>query len=117
MGSPMAKQNTGAGCLLGDVLQRIAECISSSVPTEEIYLFGSQARNEANAESDIDLYVITSDDALSRSEYAVKAYLSIPWLPMPKDILTSPRARFDRILKEHGSIERTVLSEGVKIYG
>lgn len=103
--------------LSDSVLHRIVESVVACVPTDEIYLFGSQARNEATPGSDIDLYVITSDDAKSRSDYAVEVYMAIPWLKIPKDILTSPRNVFDRRSSELGAIERTVLAEGVKIYG
>ena len=44
-------------------IQRIVSSVTSVVPTEAVYVFGSYARGEERKDSDLDLYVVTSDDA------------------------------------------------------
>ena len=43
-------------------LRRIVEPIAESYGMRQVYLFGSRARGDSNADSDYDFCVVTSDD-------------------------------------------------------
>ena len=42
-----------------DILTRCVEAFARALPVERVILFGSHARGQANAESDVDLCVVT----------------------------------------------------------
>jgi predicted nucleotidyltransferase len=99
-------------------LDSIKDAIIDTVPVERIYLFGSYARGEQRNDSDIDLYVILSDDAPIRAIDAMtninEAIYHIK--TMPTDILVSKRSRFDA-RRAGFTIEREVAEKGTVLYG
>lgn len=108
-----------------DYLDRLIDGIVGAVPTDSVYVFGSYARGEETAESDLDLYVVTSDDAERPVEYGKRVRLALPWinswaaesLPKGKDIVCSSRDVFCRRAVDVSALEHIVANEGVKIYG
>ena len=100
-----------------DYLARIVASITAAVPTEEIYVFGSYARGEERRDSDLDLYVVTKDDAEGRFTRLGKVGRALLWMGMPKDILLSSGERFASRRDDKTNIEYTVFREGVKVYG
>ena len=55
---------------LGEVVRRLVEAVSPRA----VYLFGSRACGAPTADSDIDIFVIVSDDAPSAVELARQGY-------------------------------------------
>ena len=108
-----------------DYLDRLIDGIVGAVPTDSVYVFGSYARGEETAESDLDLYVVTSDDAERPVEYGKRVRLALPWinswaaesLPKGKDVVCSSRDIFRRRAVDVSALEHIVANEGVKIYG
>lgn len=100
-----------------DYLSRIVDSIKATVPTEAVYVFGSYARGEETRESDLDLYVVTSDDAESRFVRAGRVARALLWMGMPKDVLLGSSERFASRKSSLADIECTVAREGVKVYG
>lgn len=108
-----------------EYLDRVVSDISRAVPTDSVYIFGSYARGEETPDSDLDLYVITSDDQEKSFEYGRRVRLALPWinswsegsLPKGKDIVCGSRASFRRRSNDLSAIEHIVAREGVKIYG
>ena len=98
-------------------LARIVDSITSTVPTEAVYIFGSYARGEETKESDLDLYVVTRDDDENRFERAGRVARSLLWMGMPKDVLLGSSERFSSRKVNLADIECTVAREGVKVYG
>ncbi len=51
-----------------DIVNRIRDLIRAAVPTAQIILFGSEARGEARADSDIDVLVLLDGGKLTLDE-------------------------------------------------
>lgn len=82
---------------------------------ERIVVFGSQARGDAQADSDIDLLVVVSDDR-DRRELVRSIRVALADVTVSKDIfVTTPRdaARYGDVI---GSIIEPALREGVTVY-
>lgn len=100
------------------ILPRITEIIRQTVPVERIYLFGSYAYGTPNEDSDIDLYVVLSDDAPVRPLEAVvliSGALRKNGIRFPMDVLANYAANFDDIRTE-ASLERVIATKGVLLY-
>lgn len=95
-------------------LEMIVSSILSATPAQEIYVFGSYARQEQGPESDIDLFVITEDTS---HQTLADIRGSLSWLPMHKDVLTQSSSAFEEKRSTFGRIEHEVAKEGVRIYG
>jgi len=74
-----------------DLAQRIAKDFAP----ERIILFGSHARGDARADSDIDLLVLFREVA-DQNRRAAELYASLVGIAGPKDIVVSTTARFER---------------------
>ena len=72
------------------LLQRMVEVIVREVDPETIILFGSRARGEARADSDVDLLVVERAPFTaqrSRLSEANRLYMALRNLPVSKDLL------------------------------
>ena len=98
-----------------DILKKL---IISTVPVEQIYLFGSHANGTAHKDSDLDLYVVLNDNVQMRLIDAVtQIRLAIGRKKtMSVDILANTLTRY-RERSQWPTIERTISREGIKIYG
>lgn len=97
----------------------VAQLIDRLVPTlrpEEIYLFGSQARDEARPDSDYDVLLVvgSSDEPAYRREQA--AYRALWGLGAPVDVVVLTRAEFERQARVVTSLPATVRREGRRVY-
>lgn len=97
------------------MLSRIVESILDTVEAQEIYVFGSYAREEQNDDSDLDLYIVSQDDS-SRFDQMARIGRALLWMGMPKDVIVSSRERFDDRARDIGSVETVVKQEGVLLY-
>ena len=99
-------------------LNSIVDVIVDTVPTEQIYLFGSYAYGEPGVDSDVDLYVVLKDDTKMREVEAMDAIglAMFDKRTITVDVLTLKSSKFS-YRKENPTLERTVATEGIKIYG
>ncbi|MCL2128366.1 MAG: nucleotidyltransferase domain-containing protein [Treponema sp.] len=99
-------------------LDTLINIIVSTVPVEQIYLFGSFAYGTPNKDSDLDLYVVLNDDVQMRLVDAIiKIRLAIGRKKtMPVDVLANTLSRY-RERVEGPTLERVINREGIKIYG
>lgn len=97
----------------GKAVARIVE----TMQPEAIYLFGSHARGEADADSDYDLLVIVPDDAPAErgSLSATASVVRDPGVPL--DIVPCRRSVFERKRHHVGSLSYLAIHEGRLIYG
>lgn len=101
-------------------LDFLKEIILNIVPgTEAIYLFGSYANGTPNEHSDLDIFVVITDDSISEYD----AYLEIrkqivnkTTIFMPLNLLIDYSTNFKKNLKPRTFIN-TIATTGVKIYG
>jgi len=81
---------------------------------ESIILYGGSLDLACGINSDLDFYVITSDEDKFKIYEAVRALC----LPLKKrfDILVSNREDFAQASKEHGTVEAEIMRKGICIY-
>ena len=105
-----------------DILQRdaklklIVERLVSAYQPECIYLFGSMARGDEDADSDYDLMVIVPDSAEARRKDSRLAYEVLRGTGIAADVLVWTRTSFDRRAHIVASLPATILREGQLIH-
>jgi predicted nucleotidyltransferase len=98
-------------------LNTIKETIVATVPVEQIYLFGSYAQGEPDADSDLDIFVVVPDDTGREIDITIdlrKAIRSKKSLPV--DLLVSSLSRFRERISSP-TLEREIYEQGQLIYG
>jgi predicted nucleotidyltransferase len=105
-------KNPAAPSLLDLAVSRLAE----TYRPEAIWLFGSQARNQAGPDSDYDLLLIVSDDADREHRKADLAYRTLRSLGRAFDITIWRRSAFDEQTRSATSLPSTTLREGRLLY-
>ncbi|MDP2759351.1 MAG: nucleotidyltransferase domain-containing protein [Sideroxyarcus sp.] len=80
------------------LLRQMVETIVNEVAPETIILFGSRARGDARADSDVDLLVVETEPfspQRSRRKEAARLYMALRGLAVSKDILLYSREEFE----------------------
>lgn len=95
------------------LLSRILEKMSP----EEIWLFGSQAREDARTDSDWDLLVVLPDSAPEEALDLVQAWRVVSDLRIPADIIPIKKSEFDQDQHRVGTLSHTVFLEGERVHG
>lgn len=103
---------TVADPLLDEAVRRLVDALRP----EQIYLFGSRARGDYQADSDYDFMVIVPESDLLPHRRAQLAHRALRGVRAPADILVWTRQEFDRFLPVPGSLAATVLREGRLLY-
>jgi predicted nucleotidyltransferase len=98
--------------VLAEVVHRLVDALQP----EQIYLFGSRARGDSQADSDYDVMVIVPESDLPPHRRAQLAHRALFGVRAATDILVSTREEFDRFLSVPGSLAATVLREGRLVY-
>lgn len=98
--------------LLSEIVRRnaVAYC------PEKIYLFGSVARGDADADSDYELIVLVPDDAPESLRSSDPAYRAVADLDRSGDFLVWTHGAFEKRLHIPSSLPAAVLREGVVLY-
>jgi len=81
----------------------------------KVILFGSQARRDASAWSDVDLLVVLPETA-DRRQSAVEIRRALAGFPVAKDILVTTPDEIRRRGNLVGTVLRSALREGKVIY-
>ena len=99
-------------------LDEITKIIIETVPVEAIYLFGSYAYGTPNKDSDLDIYVVFSDNMPIRELDAIRSIHKAvdPVRNKPIDFLGLKQNRF-LYRKMYATLERKIDREGIKLYG
>jgi predicted nucleotidyltransferase len=104
---------TGAQLLREDaVLAEVVRRLIEAYAPEAIYLFGSKARGNADADSDYDLLVVVPDDAPPNRRKSKLAYEALWGTGTAADVLVWTRSRFESGLHINASLAATVMREG-----
>jgi predicted nucleotidyltransferase len=102
--------------VLTDKINTIKDSILKFVPARRIYLFGSYAYGTPTEKSDIDIYVVTPDDADSSSQIYGKIIGDLREKRIFFiDLLFSRESVFNERRMEH-IFERTIYNNGKIIY-
>lgn len=103
--------------MLEQEIDQIKERLISELSPIKIYLFGSFASGAAREDSDLDFYIVVSDDSPNIMDMTVKAYKSIRSVrSRAVDIVIGAESRFNN-RKDKAGIEREVAKKGVLLYG
>jgi predicted nucleotidyltransferase len=98
--------------VLDEIVRRLVEALQP----ERIYLFGSQARGDADEGSDYDLMVVLRTSDRPRYEREQAAYGALWGVRIPKDVLVWTRDEFERQTVVVASLPATILREGRLLY-
>ncbi len=99
-------------CILNEVVSRL---ILAYAP-EKIFLFGSQARGDAGADSDYDVLVVVPDDAAAQRKRSRLAYEALRGTGVAVDVLVWTHTAFAERLHLRASLPATVAREGKLLY-
>jgi uncharacterized protein len=109
---PMRKPPTTDAALLDDILDRLVR----ELKPDQVYLFGSRARGDADPDSDFDLLIVVTESSLpgyARDRLALRALRGIR---VPVDTIVLTREEFDRKREVVSSLPATVEREGKLLY-
>jgi len=105
--------------VLRQEIDEIVNNIVSSVPVLEIYLFGSFAKGNQQADSDYDFYIVIPDDSGMRereANWAIRSSL-VGKQKRSMDMLVGTLSKFNRRKNYFYSIENEIMETGVKVHG
>ncbi len=97
------------------ISEAVASLVKAANP-EQIVLFGSYARGDAHADSDLDLLVVESH-VTDRAGEMVRLGRALRHLKVPVDVLVVSRAELERHGREPGSVYWWALKEGRVLHG
>lgn len=103
-----------------NLLRQMVDVIVRECSPETIILFGSRARGDARADSDVDLRVIETESfSLQRRRRKEVAHLQMALrnLPLSKDILLYSRDEFERWRNSLNHLVDRAGREGKVLYG
>ena len=98
------------------VLDEIVRRLVEAYRPDQVYLFGSYARDDEGPDSDFDLMVIVPDHATEERRRSRLAYQVLWGLGAAADVLVWPRTRFDERRQLRSSLPATILAEGRLLY-
>jgi predicted nucleotidyltransferase len=96
-------------------IDQLVKSVVEAVQPLKIILFGSAARDDATADSDVDLLVVMPE-GVHRRETARYLYKHLGETGIPVDILVATPDDLERHKNNIGLIYRTVLQEGKEVY-
>jgi len=96
-------------------IRTMVERIVKQFQPERIILFGSRARGEGGADSDVDLLVVMPVEG-SKREKAIEIGVALHGIRVPKDIIVTTPEEFEWRKEVVGTIERPAAREGKVLY-
>ncbi len=101
------------------LLQRMTAVIVETVDPEQVILFGSRARGEAGADSDVDLVVLEAQPfgpGRSRGAEETRLWRALAKFHVPKDILVYSLDEAERWRSSRNHVLSRALREGSILY-
>ncbi len=101
------------------LLKQMVEVIVDKVDPEQVILFGSHARGDAYADSDVDLVIVESDpfdENRDRRSEAVRLWRALAHFAVPKDILVYSRDEVEYWRDSINNVLARALREGRVLY-
>lgn len=102
------------------LLHQLVETIVREVSPEAIILFGSRARGDVRADSDVDLLVVETEPfspQRSRRKESARLYMALRGLAISKDILLYGREEFDHWKNSLNHVVGRAHREGRVLHG
>ena len=101
------------------LLDQMVQAIVAEVDPEQVILFGSRARGDARADSDVDLVVVEAEPfgpERSRRQELVRLYHALVEFPVPADILVYSHDDVDYWRDSLNHVLARALREGKVLY-
>ena len=98
--------------LLAEIVQRLVEGLGP----EQVYLFGSHAYGQPEADSDIDLAVIVPSSNLPRHKREAQALDLLFGLACPVDVIVYTRAEVEKWRGVKMALPHKILNRGRLLY-
>jgi predicted nucleotidyltransferase len=97
-------------------LAGLIERLVTAFRPERVYVYGSQARGEATADSDVDLMLVVGASELPphQRDQEARRVLGLHWLPL--DVVVWTREEFEARVAARASLPATVEREGRTLY-
>ena len=99
-----------------DKVDAVVRRLVESAAPQRIYLFGSFVRGDINAESDLDVLVVTEDSVTNPRRESVRLRQLLRGIHMPMDILVVTASEFAEHRRTPGLIYREVAESGRLVY-
>ena len=117
----MRKRNHSGGAMRGEdaLLARMVQVIVDEVDPERVILFGSRARGDARADSDIDLVVVEAEPfgpGRDRRAEEARLWRALAGFRVPKDILVYSRDEVAYWRNSLNNVLARALREGKVLY-
>lgn len=109
--SPGADRKVPDEAKIHEIVRRIVEAVAP----EKIILFGSAARGEMGANSDLDFLVVKQCE--DRTQVAQAIYRNLRGVRVPKDVVVVTPEDVERHKGTIGFVIRPALQEGIVVYG
>ena len=97
------------------VIDEIVERVVEIAQPQKIILFGSAARGDMRAHSDLDFLVIIRDDEDGR-DVQRRIYTNLPSRSMPVDVIVASTSAIARYKHSHALVYKPALREGKVMY-
>ncbi len=111
----MATTNQEQATNVEPTVATMVDRIADEFEPDRIVLFGSRARDEATASSDVDLLVVMPDGT-DRREAAIAMRVAVGDLPLAKDIIVTTPDEIGRRAHIVGTLLRAALREGKVVH-
>lgn len=102
---------------LESTLKEATARLTNEFAPEQVWLFGSHAWGEPNADSDLDFFIVVPESTESYSTRMDRAYDCLDGLAVPADILLATRKEFERFRDVKASLSYKIAREGRLLYG
>ena len=103
---------------LEELLNEIANSITSQYPDSRVILFGSYARGDYSKDSDFDICVLVPQITENRSDMRVDMACAVRKdFPMPFDIILYTFDEFEKYSKSKSRLQYKIKTEGIELHG
>jgi predicted nucleotidyltransferase len=103
--------------LTDNLLKEITHRLVDTIQPERIYLFGSNATDNIDEDSDIDLLAVVPNTDRSTREITIEGRKSLWEIEIPLDLIVCTKFQFDRFRDVKNSIMNEAFCFGRIIYG
>ena len=97
-------------------IQSMAKIIIDRFHPNQIYLFGSYAKNEQTEDSDVDFFVVVSADDLNLRELRRQIRSALADYDIDKDIIVASSETLEKLKNSKWYLYRQIINQGKIIY-
>lgn len=98
-------------------IQEAAQKLVEAYNPTTIYLFGSYAWGQPNADSDLDFMIILPNDIAITRELRVKSSYALWDVKIATDVLFKHLLNFEQRAAHPSTLEHKIKTEGIVVYG